>query len=397
MVLRNVATSLASLALIGSLAFANPARFAIVQPPRHVSSLSQFCGSTLERVVEAGITAGIQPETILTSGIIPQNVHIVSRITGGEDVAATCADQKPKYATIDDTVEMYVVLEATRFGQKVYFTDAPCIKLQGKRKADRVMSWPSSKKPDVEWFKVEAEGNSYGYISKRHPILYEETSWRDGWKTSADVHPTSFEDLFLEKPSGIGVMRFKVVARLNGREMASSGSESIKHGAISTKVHRVSFRPDTGSWTDYLFELFNTPYIWASTTSQVDSLIGSDCADFATYGWRRYGHENPYTWSYGLRNKKHTTRIAQISDTNTRGILLDNGGNPVPYGTVNEGDVVFFPRHIAVLYEDNGNGVLDCSDLVLHTLFHEPTIVPLCEAFGVPKEILRWKELLTSK
>ena len=136
MVLKN---TIASLIFAGSLALAGST---VAQSQKPISFSPQSCKSTLETLVKSGITAGLQHDSLLTVGVIPQKAHIVSHITGGNDVVTTCADQKPKYATIDNAVEMYVVVEALQFGKKVYFTDAPCINVKGKRKRDIVKPWP---------------------------------------------------------------------------------------------------------------------------------------------------------------------------------------------------------------------------------------------------------------
>ena len=57
-----------------------------------------------------------------------------------------------------------------------------------------------------------------------------------------------------------------------------------------------------------------------------------------------------------------------------------------------EGDIILWvPRHAAILYQDAGRkGYLDCDDLVIQTLGHEPEIISICKAYGIPEEILRW-------
>ena len=320
--------------------------------------------------------------------IVPQELYLVSEVEGSPK-----ADQKPKRVTIDDRVNLHAVLEAKENNQPVYYTNATNFRIRGKKiKLNQIKPWPKTKKVQIEWFKVEPTENSYSYVKSSNPIVYDETEFARGWEVEADVHPTKYKDQFPNEKSGVGVMRYKVQLTFNGKTLSTPGEDEISGGGISDKLVRVSFRPNTGSWVDYVFELFNTPYIWGSRTKQIDGQIGSDCADFALYGWRRAGSKLPYTWSYGLKSKQYTKNIATLDPEVGNNQLLDKRGNEITFDQVQEGDVILYTRHIAVLYKDNGNNIFDCDDLVLHTLFKEPKIDTVCEAYGVPEEILRWKK-----
>ena len=320
--------------------------------------------------------------------IEPSELYIVTEIEGSQQ-----ANQKPKKVTIDDKVNLHAVLKAKENNKPVYFSNAKNIKINGKKiNPKQIKPWPKTKEVNLEWFKVEPIKKSYSYVNSGNKIKYEETKFDQGWTTSADVHPTYLIDQFPEEKTGVGVMRYKVKLATDDKTLSTPGKNESHKGGISDKLVRVSFRPNTGSWVDYVFELFNTPYIWGSRTKQIDGQVGSDCADFALYGWRRTGKKLPYTWSYGLKDKKYTKNVATIDGMTDNGHFLDKKGKEITYSQVNEGDVILYPRHIAVLYKDNGNKVFDCDDLVLHTLFEEPKIDTVCEAYGTPEEVLRWKK-----
>ena len=225
----------------------------------------------------------------------------------------------------------------------------------------------------IECFKVEPFRNSYAYVSKRNPIDYTETPWKEGWKVKADVHPTDLQDQFPDLETGLGVMRYKVSIKLNGKRVSSPGKKKLAGGGLSNKVHRVSFRPATGQATDYIFELFNTPYIWGSKPFQVDNQIGSDCADLPVYGRRRQGFKTNYTWSKGLLNNRRLIK-------------------KLPFGTSpKNGDLIYFRRHIAVFYQSASDNSLSMEDKVIHTLYGEPEITKI-KYIGMPSAILRWKK-----
>jgi len=348
-----------------------------------VNDPSPTKGSRLEQIVA-------EPSE---SRIEPKRVYLVSQIVGEGEVA----DQTPKYATMGQEVRLHVVLEAKVGGETVYYTTAPKVKIKDKDIApEQVKTWPLNRTPPkIEIVKVQPDPEKSSYVypngndqSSNH-VQYEEVAFDKGWSALADVH---FNNRFPEVKRGLGVMHYSVNLNYGNHELSSPGQESIRNGGISDRVIRVSFRPNTGSWMDYLFELFNTPYIWGSLPEQVDSQVGSDCADLVLYGWRRAGHSDlGYTWSEGLKSGKYTHRVVEIEDLNLNEILTKQG-KEIKFGeVVREGDLLSFFRHVGVLYKDNGNGILDCDDLMIHVLGDFPKIQGICDAFGVPSQVLRWK------
>jgi hypothetical protein len=371
---------------------------------RLVTSLALLCClhgpvTSLGAVDDPSSNKGPRLEQIVAESsplkIEPKQVYLVSQIVGQDDFA----DQTPKYATVGQEVKLHVVLEAREGEKTVYYTTAPKVKIKGKEISPaQVKTWPlNGTQPKIEIVKVQPDPQETSYVypdgndhSFNH-VQYEEIPFEKGWSTPADVH---FNNQFPQVKRGLGVMHYSVNLKYGNQELSSPGKESIELGGISDKVIRVSFRPNTGSWVDYLFELFNTPYIWGSVPKQVDSQVGSDCADLVLYGWRRAGHADlEYTWSDGLRSGKYTHFVVDVDEWNVNGIK-DLKGRDIKFGeTVREGDLLSFFRHVGVLYKDNGNGILDCDDLMIHVLGDFPKIEGICDAFGVPSQVLRWKSL----
>lgn len=309
------------------------------------------------------------------------------------------ADQKPKYARRDETVWLYAVVKAKQDGKTVYFTEAESVRIGRKRiPKSKLRRWDFSKDLPLRWHKVEANSNEKYYdmqndygcpdaLGDCKRIDYSNTPWKHGWKVKADVHPTLLKDQFPTIEPGLGVMRYKATVKYGEEEVSTPGAESVKNWRDTKKIPRVSYRNNQGNWTDYLFEMFNTPFIWGSTTSVVDNQVGSDCADLVVYGWRRAGHRQPYTWSYGLRE---VTRKIASPQGSEGGHFLDRKGNKIEVGKrVKTGDILLFPRHATVFYRDNGDGFLGRDDDMIHTLFDEPAITKIGYA---PERVARWKK-----
>jgi hypothetical protein len=191
----------------------------------------------------------------------------------------------------------------------------------------------------------------------------------------------------LPEAKGAGTMAYQVkFTGPNGRPLESPGPEFTRWGGLTTDVHRVTFRLDD-TYLGYLTELIGTPYIFGSAgpdgRNQTDLLIGSDCADLAVYGQRRMGRPAEYTSTFQL--DQQATEIGRVESP---------AGARLPF---RRGDLLHFPssRHVAVLWEDRPPlGVLDPSDLMLHTCWAPPTIEriganPTCAS--LPWRVLRFR------
>ncbi len=177
--------------------------------------------------------------------------------------------------------------------------------------------------------------------------------------------------------SGLGTAAFQVSGMRDGVRTSSPGMDSTENGGLSRRVFRVAYRLDDTP-LGFATELLNTPYIFGSDGAkgahQSDFLIGSDCADLVIYGQRRAGTKATYTSSYGLSQQAPPLTAQK---------------------PVQRGDVVHFPhsRHVGLLFEDRPPlGVLDGSDLILHTCWAQPTIEAVSETrcASLPYRVLRF-------
>ncbi|MBX5480408.1 MAG: hypothetical protein IRZ16_00965 [Myxococcaceae bacterium] len=201
---------------------------------------------------------------------------------------------------------------------------------------------------------------------------------------------------------GLGTMAFQLVALLpDGTAVATPGTEAVERGGLSREVFKVAIRRDD-TFTGYLTELLNTPYIFGSDgppgQHQSELLIGSDCADLCVYAARRSGRNVPFvsTWSIADHAPERLRATGQTVD----GRFTDARGRPLWVGPhddeVHVGDLLLFPasRHVGVLFEDRPPlGVLDANDLLFHTCWAPPTAQPLRETAcaSLPVRVLRFR------
>ncbi|HCF58605.1 MAG TPA: hypothetical protein DFS52_11520 [Myxococcales bacterium] len=253
----------------------------------------------------------------------------------------------------------------------------------------------------VRWFKVEAAQRSLSNTDPSfhwEPIEYRDVpipACDDRWTCPADVRASIFGDR-----GGLGTMAFKVEVSLDGLRGSSPGSEKLYRGGLGEAVARVTVRRDD-SYLGYLTELFNTPYIWGSAGTpdsihQAERRIGSDCADFVTYGVRRLGHEVPYTSTWTL--PKYARELASSPGPDEEGVYRDEKGERIVVGDkgIRPGDLLLFKGHVGAFARDEEPlGVFTSSDLMIHTCWAEPVEEPIAES-GYdkrPLRVLRWRAL----
>ncbi|MEZ5357954.1 MAG: hypothetical protein R3F48_03925 [Candidatus Zixiibacteriota bacterium] len=243
----------------------------------------------------------------------------------------------------------------------------------------------------IAWYKIESDARGKWY-SNTSPewhwdsLDYVQTTWvANAASVVADVAPTVLYPIILDKIA-VGTMRYRVVIDVDGKKYSSPGMREKYKGCITEAVHRISRKGNTGNAIiDYGLTMCNNPYIWGSASfsgsefdNQAERFLGADCADFAVAAARMAGYSKmPYGGSSTLG--PYTDAIANARKIR-RDVYIDGHGKKIAIdsGRVHIGDFIVWDGHVGLLYEDTDPiGVLNVSDLVLHTLFAEPQIAPI--------------------
>lgn len=314
-------------------------------------------------------------------------VYLVSRVN--EESYST----SHKHARLEDKVRLGLVVEAMVDGEKVYFSESNGVIIDDKKAKTKPWIYGDV---TITWYKVESEKSSYnnweeGRFKMDTPTYKETKIDEEDWSILADAKPT---EKLKDVNEGLGTIRYKVEFYYNGKKVSTPGKESTDYQGITNDVHRISFRKDD-SFTGWLTSFFNLPYIYGNTEYQAENSIGMDCADYVVAGYRKAGHDIPYTHVTGLY--KYTNVIADEKDVKITNDDFYHKGKPLAFGKdVKEGDLLIFAdSHVGVLYKDKSSpdskfkgeadGILNKYDIMIHIYFDNPKYEKLdfCTSFSV--------------
>jgi hypothetical protein len=236
-------------------------------------------------------------------------------------------------------------------------------------------------------------------------IHYDENrieAFADRWSIPADAHPT---DQRYDRNRGLGTMRYAVQAVIDGKTVRTPGRGSANYLGIGDEVFRLNIRLDD-SFVGYATSYFNVPGIYGSHERQVDRFIGTDCADLLVGAYRRWrGGRLEYTGVNRLVEQMQSlcpvvylggagdlctdramSRKAAIPFVRGAAVVFD-------YATTSEG----WYEHIGILYRDDGDGIVDGGDIILHCGPMEPSLSYLSSQAGTNDRptrvrVYRWKD-----
>lgn len=208
---------------------------------------------------------------------------------------------------------------------------------------------------------------------------------------------------------GAGSMWLAATVHLpDGRLIRTPGAESVDRLGLRESVTRVSFRT-SNDFLGWMSTLFDVPFVFGSTPTQVDRSTGVDCADAMVAGWRRAGHRGVrYTSVSNIATYAHA--ITDVLYLDAEGVVRDESGEAVSlrYGEeLRRGDMVAIdytmaPQlarpwdHIGALAADSGpggeaNGVLDGEDLLRHMGRRGLVDQPLRQQGVIRLRLWRWR------
>lgn len=219
-------------------------------------------------------------------------------------------------------------------------------------------------------------------------VVYQKTQVSLEQTIQGNAHPVQPE---YDLHNGLGAMRYMVKMQYDGKKYRTADEKTLNYLGISEKVFRLTVRADD-SYLGYATSYFNVPGIYGSHERQVDRYIGVDCADLVVGAHRRWKPEKDtkYTGVNGLRKimKAQGTKYALFRN----GRVAEAKSNNTMKNTFKKGMIVMFDYpgsrmgwydHVAIMYKDNGNNVIDGNDLILHCGPMEPRITKLKSQGGV--------------
>lgn len=165
-----------------------------------------------------------------------------------------------------------------------------------------------------------------------------------------------------------GSFWFQAEVEQDGRVARTPGPEAGDHRGLSPKVMRVSVRERPGL-VGWLTSFYNVPALFGSVPYQSGHYIGVDCADALVTALGKWqGKEDPKNWNVDMLVASLEKRgELTVAEDGTATSALRWGGDIRPGDFV----AVKYPgarrwQHIGMLAGDDGDGVLDAGDAVIH-------------------------------
>ncbi|MEN6626857.1 MAG: hypothetical protein ABFD69_11595 [Candidatus Sumerlaeia bacterium] len=347
------------------------------------------------------------------------SIRILAQVDGGKPSVQSLVE-----TTLGSTVLLHALIQCGRGGDAEYFSDfAGRADLAGRD--INVKTWTGA--PIAwRWYKVEpfmmhtGRGHdptvpsflwytnayvpgspkmSQGWIGFDTIQYAENAVTTDSWSITADAHPT---DRRYDFGGGMGVMRYKLAARIDGKLHMTPGAEATDYLGIEPKVFRVGIRRDD-TLLGHALGFFNVPGIFGSHDLQVERRIGVDCADLMVGAWRsKTGQKMPYTNVNGLIAQMKP--VGGVWDLTREGGLTPEKPNEQPIHCEPGMVVVFdyagtvrdYYDHIGMLYNVGKDGVLDAHDQMLQCGPTEPRVNKILTQGGTKDRptrvrVYRWK------
>lgn len=309
-----------------------------------------------------------------------------------------------KFITASQPCRLYAVVGVVApTGEVLRISAAPFIEGLGE-----ALPWNSTwgRPPDIRWYRVEHEKDMYRNGPENRgwwaPIQYVETFLDTGWVIPCDVRPTILKG----GGANLGTMHYRLEVIMAGETLRTPGKDAVDKRGVLRGVHRISIARDS-SLVGMAFAWFNLPYIWASASlrdqdppeaHQAEQFVGADCADLMIAVLRRWtGIDLPYRNSAAFHEggalDRYLITLYQGVRPDSQGIFRDKNGKPIPVSPdgIQPGDFLVYSRHVALFSKDTPPlGLLDNSDLHIHTCNGEVTEDALQEGFAPPFDIRRW-------
>lgn len=305
-------------------------------------------------------------------------------------------------------VTLYAVVKMGRGWRARYYTDAPSVRLQGRR-ISRKRLRPLSRLGSVRtrWYLVEPyqHHKKLKYPNRGNPaysnavlfgkfhgrwlgfdtLEYHETLVATARGSRLRVKRATPTHKKVNVHGGLGTMRYRVEVTWAGGRASSPGAKATARGGISTRVLRVSWRA-SDDLVGWLTSYYNVPNVFGSAGGgarhQTERYQGADCADIIVGAARRGGAKLRYTHAAGLT--RYARKVTSKLLLTKRGIFYTAGPKKgqrarLRFGKdVRRGDLMLIDYvgwngtgrgwdHVGVISADRGRrGWLDGADHHIH-------------------------------
>ncbi|MCA9520557.1 MAG: hypothetical protein KC609_06275 [Myxococcales bacterium] len=325
-------------------------------------------------------------------GAAPWRVRIAAQVDGGVPRLETRTE-----VTRAQRVLLWLIVERTGpRGRSELFSGFDGVVHRGRRRL-RVKRWPATTPFPVTWYKVEPltqhttrghdptvpgflwytnahvpESPKRGWLGIDRIAYVERVASRAGFSLRPDTQPSDPQQ---HRAPRLGVMRYSAVVTIAGAEYRTPGKDARSTWGIAASVYTIAVRRDD-SFVGWATAWFNVPGVYGSVPRQVDDFIGVDCADLVIGAYRRWKRRKvAYTNVNGLvKAFRHVGKPLYLAPSGKlfHDMALTRPAR-VPFRS---GLVITFSypdglrsgyEHVGIVDRDNGNGVLDGDDTVLHT------------------------------
>lgn len=327
-----------------------------------------------------------------------ERVWVVSSSIG-EPIASAA----PREVLAGTPVTLYAVVEATRRGQRRFYSSSVDRIRLGGEGAEIVEVEPWStwwNALEMLWFKVEPvygfDNETFSTDYTPEDIDYHETfmfAWGFRDRHAADITPTGDDYPRVE----VGTMRYRAQAAVRDArdrvldEAASPGPEGVHADDVAAQPHRVTVRASEAP-LGVLQAWAGLPYVplpvgLPAARHPAERFLGGTILDFWIASQRSLGAtELPYFGWQQLAERGAVVVAEMFLADDDAYYYSDDPLRPVTFDEVRVGDLLAIEDHVGVLYQDRGpggagDGMLNGDDRLLGGYFEPLRDMPLRDAF----------------
>jgi hypothetical protein len=300
----------------------------------------------------------------------------------------------PLRARSGDPIQLFVVLEGERDGLPVYCTSGPRFRIRGRAIPQRLILSPQEAglaEADVQWVSLHSTPGATGWTRRRIE------NGRRRWSLPVEqLPPYSLSTAELRS----GTARYAAAVDIGGGRNASSGGWAGQPGPSPEDApgFRVS-RVIGDSLDETALSLSGLPVFAGAVQAHVRERVALRPVDLVLTGYAEIGGQpipgdpgeplHGLSWSWLLESVGNPIRLRK------EGPAVGTDARPVSWGSeepasLRPGDVLLPTDGApAILRLDQGDGLLDSADAIIHTIAGDVRIGALAELGPTEVRVLR--------